>query len=40
MKLMDSIVNITEPEINLKFHTDLNSMRDTITGSFVTNISD
>ena len=38
MKLKDLIVIITKKEINLNKHMDLNSMKEIITGSFVTNI--
>jgi len=40
MKLMDLIVNITKKDVNLKHHMDLNSMREIITGSFVTDMLD
>jgi len=40
MKLIDLIVNIIELEVNFKHHMDLNSMREIITGSFVTDTLD
>jgi hypothetical protein len=39
-KLMDLIVITTKREVTLKHHMDLNSMREIITGSFVTDTLD